>query len=220
MSKPTVPSGLALASVIVIVMIPAGKNDAYPLKPLKETVFAEACRALPAAALQSRTGRQTSGTEVTEAKVRAEVENLFPSIARTACEYSWQTTCRDPMALQRAVLEVVAMPDATQALNRYTYNRELLHQDSLKTNAFRSLLVDRHIAYEFVIEDEILVRMLDRHDVLDLHAHLCSRHPDGRLAERVIEPLLRPLQFPRCNDKPLTNATESRRKLTDFGRVE
>ncbi len=187
--------GLTAIAAIALV-IPLGRYTPYGSHALRETSFARACRALPGNALARSLGTPVRAYEAALLKVRAEVENLFPAISRTACEYAWRSVCRRATKLHSLIVIVDTLPNASQALYRYSYTHEMLDQDSLAANSFNNLhLAGRH-AYEVTIGNEVLVRVLDGRYLIDMQFHLCGTRSAGDAAQSAIRPIADSLRLP------------------------
>jgi hypothetical protein len=187
-------ASLAAITAIALAM-PLGLYKPYPSHALRETSFALACHALPGGTLASALGTPVRASEVALLKVHAEVENLFPAVSRTACEYAWRPACRRAVTLGSLIVIVTTLPNASQALYRYSYNRELLHQDSLVTNDFNDFNFAGRRAYELTIGNEVLVRVLDGSYVIDMQYHLCGLLA-GDAAQAVVRPIAKSLRLP------------------------
>ena len=186
--------GLAGAAALALAL-PLGHFTPYRSRALGETTFARVCSALPGGVLEHALAVRVRTSEVAGLKPRAEVENLFPSVSRTACEYNWKPACTRRSALRSLIVIVATMPEPSQALGRYSYARELLHQDSLNGNDFNDSLLAGRRAYELTIEDEVLVRVLDGNQVIDMHYHLCAPI-GGPPAQAVVNPIVAHLRLP------------------------
>lgn len=189
----TVASFAAVAALVLA--IPLGHYAPYRARALRETTFARVCPALPGNALEHALGIGVHTSEIALIKPRAEIENLFPSVSRTACEYAWKAVCARPSALRSLVVIVATMPEPSQALSRYTYAYEMLHQDSLAGNDFNDFQLADHQAYELTIENEVLVRLLDSDYVVDMQYHLCGSI-GGPPAQALVHPLVTRLHLP------------------------
>ncbi len=176
------------AIAAVALAVPLGHYAPYSSHALRETSFARACHALPGEALARTVGARVRASEVALRTVRAEVENLFPAVSRTACEYEWKPACAHAARLRSLIVIVTTLPNASQALYRYSYTEGMLHQDSYTINAFNTFQFSGHRAYELTIGNEVLVRVLDRDYVIDMKFHLC-----GPLAANASQAAARPI---------------------------
>lgn len=183
------------AFAAVALVLPLGRYAPYGSHALRETSFARACSALPSGAVSRTLGAPVRASEAALLKVRVEVENLFPAISRTACEYAWKPVCRRSAALHSMIFIVAALPTSSQALYRYSYAYELLHQDSLAANGFNDLVLAGHRAYELTIGSEVLVRVLDGRYVIDMQYHLCGT-PAANAAQAAVRPIADALRLP------------------------
>jgi hypothetical protein len=184
-----------VAIAAIVLAIPLGRYAPYASHALPETSFARACHALPGGALARALGTPVSASEVALLKVRAEVENLFPAVSRTACEYAWTPACRRAARPRSLIVIVATLPNASQALYRYSYTHEILHQDSLAANDFNDLHLAGYRGYELMIGTEVLVRVLDGRYVIDMQYHLCGMLA-GYAAQAAVQPIAGDLRLP------------------------
>lgn len=188
-------TGLFVGALVIFVT-PAGSNKPYTRRLLPETEFANACKALPGAAFKAIVGETVDARDVLLDKPLAETENLFPSISRTACVYTWKPQCQASGNRPRgASLTTVTMPTRRQALYRYTYNKILLQQDSTSANAFVNYKINQNRAYRLAIANEVLVRVLNKKVVVDLHIDLCHSS-SGTKSEALVARLASQLRLP------------------------
>lgn len=193
------------AIAAVALAVPLGHYAPYSSHALRETSFARACHALPVEALARVVGARVRAPEVALRRVRAEVENLFPAVSRTACEYEWKPACTHAARLRGLSVIVAALPNASQALYRYSYTEEMLHQDSYTINAFNTFQFAGHRAYELTIGNEVLVRVLDRDYVIDMKFHLCSAIA-ANAAQATARPIAHSLRLPILAGKAAPSA--------------
>jgi hypothetical protein len=90
---------------------------------------------------------------------------------------------------------VTTLPNALQALYRYSYSEGILHQDSVAANDFNELRLAGRRAYELTIGNEVLVRVLDGHYVVDMQYHLCGS-PAGNVSQATVRPVADSLRLP------------------------
>jgi len=185
---------VAFAFAAVAFVAPRGTYKPYSRRLLPESAFALPCTALPTTAFES-VGATVSSRNVLLDKPLIEVENLFPSVSRTACIYQWSARCSNAAQLKSASLTATTLPTDRQALYRYSYNQLLLRQDSKGPNAFANYRVDGSRAYRLTIGNEVLIRILSGRVILDLHAHLCGTIT-GRRAEALVGGIVDKMRLP------------------------
>lgn len=183
------------AAAAVILAIPVGRYAPFHTVALKETTFARPCVALPGRSLERTVGRPVTMSEVVLIKPHAEVENLFPAVSRTACEYHLKRVCSSGSEVRESNVIIATLPNRSQALYRYSFSHELLHQDSVRQNDFHDFHVGNDRAYAVTIEDEVLVRVLDGKSVVDMHFHLCEPL-GGSESQAAVWPIVSGLQLP------------------------
>lgn len=160
--------------VLAALLAPFGRYSPYPHTTLRASQVVQTCRALPGERIGKAVGRPVATSMRLAAKPNAEIENLFPSISINECDYRWHVTCSHATSLRSLTLTVVDLPDSTQALSRYTYARLLLQSDSTGSNDFRDFFLEGRRAYEIALQNEVLVRVLDGHFIIDMQYHLCT----------------------------------------------
>jgi hypothetical protein len=183
------------AVAALVLAVPVGRYAPFHTVALKETTFARPCVALPSRSLERTIGTAVTASEVALVKPQAEVENLFPSVSRTACEYHLGKVCTGESVLRQADVIVATLPNRSQALYRYSFNRDLLHQDSYRQNRFREFHIGGDRAYAITIDDEVLVRVLDGKSVVDMQFHLCEPR-GGSESQGIIWPIVTALRLP------------------------
>jgi hypothetical protein len=179
----------------VVLLVPIGRYEAYPSRALAQTLLVHSCRVLPSTAVGTVVGAHVHDRESTLARPHVAVEEIMPSISRNACVYHWPAECGTDATLSRLELTVIAMPNADQALARYRYAREILHQGSYSANHFADFRLARRQAYRLVIERTVIIRVLDGRFIVDLQPRLCDGVPGAR-AQEATAGLVRALRLP------------------------
>jgi hypothetical protein len=177
--------------MVLALLLPIGRYEPYPYRPLAEREVADACGALPGSAVGSVVGAQVAAIERRLPKTRTEVENLFPSISHSGCSYRWPVRCPRPNAVRELSLEVIDMPDPDPALVRYNGVRN----DLEATRPVRSFRLHGRSAYDAVLDDEVLIRVLDRRFIVDAHVHYCG-HVSTGAAQAAAAPLATRMMLP------------------------
>ena len=160
--------------LIVILLVPLGYYDPYPRTLLAESQTVRACRALPISSVNDEVGEKARASTRLAPKPNVTVEDLFPTVSINECDYSWHAVCAGGNSLRSLSLAVIDLPNNRQASSRYSYDETALDIDSLNTNHFREFSFRGRQAYEVSIGNEVLMRVLDSHFVVDMHYYLCA----------------------------------------------
>jgi hypothetical protein len=184
--------GLALA---VGMLAPLGRYNPYPHTAFRADQVVRACGALPSGAISTAVRRPVTTSWHLVQKPKVKTEYLFPSVSISECDYKWRVTCTQPTTLQNMALVVNDQPDGKHALGRYTYVRLLLEAETTRSNDLRHFMMGGRAAYELAIGNEVLVRVLDGHFIVDMHFNFCGT-ANASEQESVAGPLAGQLRFP------------------------